>query len=138
MRCFRWHFRTTGSAWRLKATTRRCACGIQRRASAFTRAQAILVECGRWRSRRTASGSHRAASGSIDNTVRLWNPSTGEYLRTCLGHSSYVNALAFSPDGTLLASGSRDRTVRLWNLAVGIYVRACEGHSDWVNAVAFE
>jgi WD40 repeat protein len=35
------------------------------------------------------------------------------------GHDSYVNAAAFSHDGSLLASASGDRTVRLWNPTTG-------------------
>jgi WD40 repeat protein len=36
-----------------------------------------------------------------------------------LGHKDFVHALAFSPDGELLASGSDDMTIKLWNLASG-------------------
>lgn len=35
------------------------------------------------------------------------------------GHTSWVNAVAFSQDGSLLASASHDQTVRLWNPATG-------------------
>jgi len=77
------------------------------------------------------------ASGSSDNTVRLWDPATGTCRRTLEGHSSYVTSVAFSPDGKLLASGSYDNTVRLWDPATGTCRSTLEGHSSYVTSVAF-
>jgi WD40 repeat protein len=77
------------------------------------------------------------ASASWDNTARLWDSATGASLQTLEGHSSYVNAVAFSPDGKLVASASWDKTVRLWNSATGASLQTVEGHSSGVTPVAF-
>jgi LPXTG-site transpeptidase (sortase) family protein len=48
-----------------------------------------------------------------------------------------LDAVAFSPDGSILASGGRDNTIRFWNAATGELLRLTEGHVDWVSSVAF-
>jgi WD40 repeat protein len=77
------------------------------------------------------------ASGSRDQTVRLWNPMTGQEAQKLEGHTDWVTAVAFSQDGSLLASGSWDQTVRLWNPTTGQEAQKLEGHADSVTAVAF-
>ena len=58
------------------------------------------------------------ATGSSDNTVRLWLLSCDNSSATCVanlaGHSNSVFAVAFHPTAPLLATGSEDSIVRLW------------------------
>ena len=77
------------------------------------------------------------ASGSGDDTVKLWNAADGTLLRTLQGHTDWVNSVAWSPDGTTLASGSFDETVKLWNAADGTLLRTLQGHTGWVRSVAW-
>ncbi len=48
--------------------------------------------------------SNYVATGSTDRSVRLWDLQAGECVRVFQGHATAVHALAFSPDGRLLAS----------------------------------
>lgn len=82
-----------------------------------------------------SSDGRNLASGSYDNTVRIWNLESGES-RILKGHSSYVYSVVYSPDSKHLASGSFDNTVRIWNLETGD-CRVLEGHSERVTSVVF-
>ena len=66
----------------------------------------------------------------------LWDPLTGDVAEAS-GHSDDIRAIAFSPDGALLATGSVDRTARLWDAATGAPFAVLDGHSNGVTAVVF-
>ncbi|MBD2181436.1 trypsin-like peptidase domain-containing protein [Planktothrix sp. FACHB-1355] len=76
------------------------------------------------------------ASGSMDNTIKIWNRSTGKELRTLTGHTNYINSIAISPDSKILASGANDGTVKIWNLANGRLINSLTGDKNYVRSVA--
>jgi WD40 repeat protein len=80
--------------------------------------------------------STKLATGSGDETVKLWEVASGKLLRTFEGHSGRVTAVAFTPDGKKLASGCSDHNVRIWDLAAATDPVTLE-HEDSVNGIAF-
>ena len=62
---------------------------------------------------------------------------TGNLKATFPGHQGGALALAFSPDGELLASGGNDKHVRLWEVATGKEKAILQGHTSHVATVAF-
>lgn len=58
--------------------------------------------------------SRLIVSASHDNTVRLWDRSSGACIATLQGHQDSVTSVAFSHDSSLIASASDDGTWRLW------------------------
>jgi WD40 repeat protein len=78
----------------------------------------------------------RIVSGSDDDTLRIWDASTGKSLRTLTGHGSAVGSVAWSPDGRRIVSGSWDDTLRIWREPVpeSILQQLCDPEAE-VSAI---
>jgi WD40 repeat protein len=80
---------------------------------------------------------HTLASGSLDRTIKLWNPETHQCRLTLQGHTSWIWDIAFHPNSKTLASASYDRTVKLWDIKTGHCTHTLEGHVGSALSVTF-
>ncbi|KAI0059572.1 WD40 repeat-like protein [Artomyces pyxidatus] len=78
------------------------------------------------------------ASGSWDNTIRIWDARTGALVGEPLqGHTYSIEIVAFSPNGAYIASGSSDSTMRIWDAKTGAPVGQPLKHDSSVHVVVF-
>ena len=72
-----------------------------------------------------------------DDGIHLWNAHTSEHKKMLTGHTDWVNTMALSSGGNILASGSADTTIRLWDAHTGEHKRTLIGHKKSINSIAF-
>ncbi len=78
------------------------------------------------------------ASGSFDNTIKLWDASTGTLKTTITEGGNYVLSVRFSSDGKTIASGSAaDNIIKLWDAKTGTLKTTLTGHNRHVRSVCF-
>jgi len=86
------------------------------------------------------------ASGSGDETVKLWRLSDEKCLSILKGHKGEVTTLCEIPSNhyneedtglpvSILASGSEDKTIKLWDLDREVCIRTLEGHQDGLRCI---
>ncbi|MYI93394.1 T9SS type A sorting domain-containing protein, partial [Candidatus Poribacteria bacterium] len=82
-----------------------------------------------------------SGGGFMDGTIRLFDVSTGENIKTLTAGHRYpeVKSVAFSPDGNTLASGggSWEKTIHLFDVSTGENIRTLSGHTGDVYSVLF-
>ncbi|KAJ8470377.1 hypothetical protein OPV22_024720 [Ensete ventricosum] len=68
------------------------------------------------------------ASGSLDNTIHIWNITNGICTAVLRGHSSLVKGVTWDPIGSFIASQSDDKTVIIWRTNDWSLAHRTEGH----------
>ena len=61
-------------------------------------------------------GAIIALGAASDGTITLWDVAIQQIIDTLEGHTTYINSVSFSPDGSMLASNSSDGTIKLWDV----------------------
>jgi len=106
--------------------------GLKTRALAFSTDGRILASA-------MEIETYNATTGGFDLgfNIVLWDTASGRLVRMISGLRDNVSALAFSPDGSLLASAGDGKLIALWDVATGRLLRPLEGHRKTVNTIAF-
>ena len=75
------------------------------------------------------------ASGSFDQSVRIWEVKTGKLVKTIEAHDQPVTSVHFIRDGSIIVSGSHDGSCKIWDTASGQCLKVLI--DDKVPAVSF-
>ncbi|MBL9006853.1 MAG: CHAT domain-containing protein [Myxococcales bacterium] len=84
-----------------------------------------------------SSDGKKIATGSKDQTARIWNADGSGVPVVLKGHDDAVTAIALSPDGKRLATGSQDKTLRVWNVDGSGTPLLLRGHKEAIWKVAY-
>lgn len=76
------------------------------------------------------------ASGSWDNTLKIWDGAEGFLLHDLRAHEGSILSVQWTPDSRFLVSTSKDYTARIWDPRSGTLLSTIKGFSDWVTAMA--
>jgi signal recognition particle receptor subunit beta len=69
-------------------------------------------------------------------TLKIWDIAKGACVATLEGHQSFVDDIAISPDGSLLAStGFTDKTIRIWHWRAGACYEVINANENRRNSL---
>ena len=71
------------------------------------------------------------ATGSYDQTIKIWDIENGTVKKTLTGHTNCINRLILLENNDLV-SGSTDKTIKIWNLEDGTVKRTLTGHTNTI------
>ena len=84
-----------------------------------------------------AGGRDLVASAGDDETIRIWDPLSGETLTILQGHTGTVTSVCALQAGgrDLIASAGDDETIRIWDPLSGETLTILQGHTGTVTSV---
>jgi WD40 repeat protein len=83
----------------------------------------------------SADGTRLVTGSCGDNTVRLWDPKSGQELAKGKTKKSGTWFVALSPDGKTALSGASDKLVHVWDIGRGHEVGALTGHTGKITCL---
>jgi WD40 repeat protein len=85
----------------------------------------------------TYSPDGKRLAVGLEQVIYLWDTATGKELRQFAGLQVVAGAVAFAPDGKVLAAGRHDGGIRLWRADTGAVLGDVPGHERAVLSLAF-
>lgn len=80
-------------------------------------------------------GANFASAG--DQTIRLWDATTGAEVMKLAGPQSEVTRISYSPDRARLAGGYDDNAIRIWDTKTGRVISELTGHKGKITDLTF-
>ncbi|ETO34879.1 hypothetical protein RFI_02208 [Reticulomyxa filosa] len=71
----------------------------------------------------------------FNNKIKLLDVLTRKQIQILSGHSTRINGITFSLDGSKIISYSTDKTIRIWDVSSGKQIQVLEGHNNRINYI---
>lgn len=75
-------------------------------------------------------------SAGYDRLIRVWDRNTFQQKFALKGHTGYINSIAVSPDGTIVASGGRDARINFYDIKKGEHVKTITTNEE-INCLTY-
>ncbi len=79
----------------------------------------------------------RLVTASLDNTVKIWEVSSGLLLANLMGHTDTVVTASFSPNGKLILTAGEDGTAKLWDANSTALITDIKAHEGKIRFASF-
>jgi WD40 repeat protein len=83
------------------------------------------------------SPNGKLLAASDRNQVKIYDPASGDLIKTLDGQQADVTAIAFSADGKSIASGNMEGMTIIWDVSTGGFLLQLAGHTDAIEGLTF-